>query len=99
MIGTADKSEQIHIQKSELADVRWFSRAEVKAMLVRKQLNQKGLWCPGPYAIAHHLIKHFASGGYNTMQAAPVKPKISSSLGNLALGITLGVAVGATIMK
>jgi len=95
MIGTADKMEHIRVQKSELADVRWFSRDEIKMMINRQQMKQKGLWVPGRYAIAHHLIQHFASGNCNNLKSSSK----TSTFGTLTLGVTIGVALGATLLK
>ena len=49
----------IAIDKSEMADVRWFTREAVRAAL--KQQNPE-LRVPGAIAIAHHLIKAWAEG-------------------------------------
>jgi NAD+ diphosphatase len=40
---------------NELVDVRWFSKDEMAAMLLRK--HPEGLTCPPPVAIAHHIIR------------------------------------------
>jgi len=40
-----------------MADVAWFSRADVKAGL---EGNNADLRVPGPQAIAHHLISTWA---------------------------------------
>lgn len=47
----------IVIDPTEMADVAWFSRAEVKAGLAG---TNPDLRVPGPQAIAHHLIKTWA---------------------------------------
>lgn len=64
-------SVEIDMDSEELEDVRWFSREEVAAAkeLVVTPLSTKAtaggdddgtrLSIPGPYAIAHHLIKHW----------------------------------------
>lgn len=67
-------SVDIHMDSDELEDVRWFSREEVAAAkeLVVTPLQHGGagsssedaggpppLSIPGPYAIAHHLIRHW----------------------------------------
>lgn len=65
-IATASSTE-IFMDTDELEDCRWFSRAEVagaKELVVSTALdstggNLGGLSIPGPYAIAHHLIKHW----------------------------------------
>lgn len=49
----------IHFDPEEMADVQWFSRDEVRlALEERSEL----LAIPGPTAIAHHLIRAWASG-------------------------------------
>jgi len=53
-------SRAIAVDKTELEDARWFSRDEVQAMLERR--HPQGLTAPIPMAIAHHLIKTWASG-------------------------------------
>ena len=65
-IATATSTE-IKMDTDELEDCRWFTRAEVagaKELVVSAALdptgeNAGGLSIPGPYAIAHHLIKHW----------------------------------------
>lgn len=56
MIGcTAEAlTRDIVIDRTELEDVRWFSRAEATQMLVRQHAG--GLTGPHPFAIAHHLV-------------------------------------------
>ena len=49
----------IHKDDEEMTDVRWFSRAEVRAALAGKS---ETLSLPGPFAIAHHLIRSWAEG-------------------------------------
>jgi NAD+ diphosphatase len=50
-------SEDIVADPGEMADVRWFTRDEVKLALENKL---EGVNIPGPIAIAHHLIKSWA---------------------------------------
>ena len=50
----------IHKDDEEMTDVRWFSRGEVRAALAGKG---ETLSLPGPFAIAHHLIRSWAQGG------------------------------------
>ena len=57
-LGRATSSE-IRIDDEEMADVRWFSRAEVSAAL---EENNPRLKVPGSVAIAHHLIRSWANG-------------------------------------
>lgn len=56
MIGcTAEaQTRDIVIDRTELEDVRWFSRAEASQMLARQHAG--GLTGPHPFAIAHHLV-------------------------------------------
>lgn len=54
-------STEIRIDPSELADARWFSREEVRAILENR--HPDGLICPPPMAIANHLMRIFASDG------------------------------------
>ena len=49
----------IHKDDEEMTDVRWFSRAEVRAALAGES---ETLSLPGPFAIAHHLIRSWAEG-------------------------------------
>jgi NAD+ diphosphatase len=51
-------STEIHRDEAELTDCRWFSRAEVKAMIAGT--HREGLFIPPPFAIAHQLIKVWA---------------------------------------
>ena len=53
LIGVANNDEII-IDPNELADARWFSVAEVKAML---NGENSAYLAPKPYAIAHHLLR------------------------------------------
>ena len=52
-------SSEIRIDEEEMADVRWFSRSEITAALDN---DNPGLKVPGSLAIAHHLIKSWATG-------------------------------------
>ena len=56
MIGCSARAlnEDIVIDRTELEDVRWFSRDEARLMLLRQ--HQEGLAGPHPFAIAHHLV-------------------------------------------
>ncbi|WP_250455055.1 NAD(+) diphosphatase [Caballeronia sp. ATUFL_M2_KS44] len=51
---------EITIDKNELEDARWFTRAEAAAML--DGTHADGLSAPKPLAIAHHLLKAFVQG-------------------------------------
>src|SRR5262249_50239622 len=48
-------SFDINVDRHELEDVRWFERAEVADMLMRR--HAVGLTTPPPVAIAHHIIR------------------------------------------
>jgi NAD+ diphosphatase len=48
-------TRDIVVDRAELEDARWFSRAEVEAMLLRR--HPQGLTTPPPVAIAHHIIR------------------------------------------
>ena len=48
-------TREIVVDRAELEDARWFSKAEVATMLLRK--HPDGLTIPPPVAIAHHLIR------------------------------------------
>ncbi|RFU45233.1 NAD(+) diphosphatase [Paraburkholderia sp. DHOC27] len=51
----------IVVDTTELEDARWFSRAEVTAMLAGT--HESGLSAPKPFAIAHHLLRAYADKG------------------------------------
>lgn len=51
---------EIVIDASELAEARWFSRAEVAAMF--DGTHPEGLTAPKPFAIAHHLLRVHLDG-------------------------------------
>ncbi len=52
-------SREIAMDDEEMADVRWFSRDEVLLALEGRSIE---LTVPGPIAIAHHLLKAWATG-------------------------------------
>ena len=52
-------SEDIVMDEAELEDVRWFSRADAKAML--DGTHKQGFSAPPPLAIAHHLLQSFVN--------------------------------------
>jgi NAD+ diphosphatase len=54
-------SRDITVDREELEDARWFSRAEAAAML-RKE-HPDGLFTPPPVAIAHHIIRAWVENG------------------------------------
>lgn len=51
--------EAIFPDRNELEDCRWFTRAEVRAML--DGTHAEGFSSPKPIAIAHHLVRTFVS--------------------------------------
>jgi len=55
-VGYAETTE-IHIDKNELKDARWFSREEARTMLERR--HPDGLTAPASHAIANALITSF----------------------------------------
>jgi NAD+ diphosphatase len=57
MIGCHSEAltREIIVDREELEDARWFSKAEVETMLMRK--HPQGLTTPPPVAIAHHIIR------------------------------------------
>ena len=61
MIGLIAEVEdgEAHPDETELEAVRWFTRDEAAA-LMRGELP--GAFCPPPLAIAHQLLKSWASG-------------------------------------
>ncbi len=48
-------TRDIVVDRAELEGARWFSKAEVESMLMRR--HPQGLTMPPPVAIAHHLIR------------------------------------------
>lgn len=52
-------SDKIEIDHAELEDCRWFSRADVEAMLAGR--HPQGFLAPNPVAIAHHLVRAWAA--------------------------------------
>ena len=53
-------SRDITIDRDELEDARWFSRAEAQATL--SGTHPEGIGAPQPIAIAHHLLKAWVEG-------------------------------------
>ncbi len=53
-------NHEIHIDDHEIEHARWFARDEVRLMF--NNTHPDGLTVPHKYAIAHHLIRHFADG-------------------------------------
>jgi len=54
-------SHDIVIDRTELADARWFDREEVAHMLARQ--HPEGLTAPVPVAIAYHIIRAWVEDG------------------------------------
>jgi NAD+ diphosphatase len=48
-------NDNLTMDQNELVGLRWFSKDECAAMLMRK--HPEGLTCPPPVAIAHHIIR------------------------------------------
>jgi NAD+ diphosphatase len=48
-------NDDLTMDQNELVGLRWFSKDECAAMLMRK--HPEGLTCPPPVAIAHHIIR------------------------------------------
>jgi len=78
--------EALSVNGAELADARWFTRAEVRQML--QGLHPAGLRVPPPFAIAHHLIRDFA---------APLGP--AGGLWAPAAACLLGLVAGVLIAR
>ena len=53
------ESEELAVDRSELADAGWFGRAEVRAALAGEGGE---LVVPPPFALAHHLIRAWVEG-------------------------------------
>ncbi len=60
MIGCLAKAISVEatVDRTELEDARWFTRAEARSMLEGK--HPDGLTAPQPLAIAHHLLRAWA---------------------------------------
>ena len=59
-------SEEITVDPAELAEARWFSRSEIRAMVARAADGAADdpaqMSVPGPVAIAHHLCRRWSYG-------------------------------------
>ena len=64
MIGAhaAALNDDITVDRSELEDARWFTKAEVETMMMRR--HPDGLTTPAPVAIAHHIIRAWVDGEF-----------------------------------
>jgi NAD+ diphosphatase len=54
-------SQEIVVDRKELEDAQWFSRDEVRLMLLHR--HPRGIATPPPVAIAHHIIRAWVEGG------------------------------------
>jgi NAD+ diphosphatase len=54
-------SHDIVIDRTELADARWFGREETASMIARK--HPEGFTAPAPVAIAYHIIRAWVEDG------------------------------------
>ncbi len=54
-------TRDVKVDQVELEDARWFSRDETRAMLEKRHPDKVA--APIPMAIAHHLIRAWASRG------------------------------------
>jgi NAD+ diphosphatase len=74
MIGCFARADdaEITVDRTELEDARWFSREEVAAML--SGTHAGGLSAPKPFAIAHHLLRAFASEGAAVLRTTDPVP-------------------------
>jgi NAD+ diphosphatase len=58
-------TEEITVDPEELAEARWFSRDEIRAMVARAATGPDDptqLSLPGPVAIAHHFCRRWSNG-------------------------------------
>lgn len=60
------RSTEIIIDRTELENARWFTRAEAAQMLMRR--HPDGLSTPPPVAIAHHIIRAFVEAGEDVLR-------------------------------
>jgi len=63
-------SEEVKPNKAELEDARWFSRAEVGAMLQTTWNPEGRPFVPDEASAAHHLLKRWLQRGAGAQQAA-----------------------------
>lgn len=57
--------EEINVDPEELAEARWFSREEIRAMVARAATgpdDPSQVSLPGPVAIAHHICRRWSHG-------------------------------------
>ena len=58
-------SEEITVDPEELAEARWFSRDEIRAMVARAATGPDDptqVSLPRPVAIAHHICRRWSNG-------------------------------------
>jgi NAD+ diphosphatase len=58
-------SEEITVDPEEIAEARWFERAEIRDMVARAARGEEDPSrpaLPGPVAIAHHICRRWSSG-------------------------------------
>jgi len=58
-------TEEITVDPEELAEARWFSREEIRAMVARAATgpdDPSQVSLPGPVAIAHHICRRWSHG-------------------------------------
>jgi NAD+ diphosphatase len=58
-------TEEITVDPEEIAEARWFSREDIRAMVERAATGPDDptqLSIPGPVAIAHHLCRRWSFG-------------------------------------
>lgn len=82
-------SEKLQVNLDEVADARWFTKAEVLCMLERRHLD--GLVVPPPAAIAHHLISQWASAAAPSEELAQLGRAFQLATAGV-LGVFLGIA-------
>lgn len=58
-------SDEIHVDKNELEDAKWFDKAVVAEALVEGYDRSEGIKIPPPFAIAHQLIKSWVQMSSN----------------------------------
>jgi len=66
MIGCSARAttDELLVDRNELEDARWFSRAE--ATLMHRREHPDGMMGPHPFAIAHHLLGRWLLPDQNT---------------------------------
>ena len=67
----AEPNSEIQLNDDELEDARWFSRDEIVEALAKEDIGffaagDGSLRLPGPYAIAHDLIRAWVDGKHLT---------------------------------